>query len=97
MSDLLHQLRAAAWDARLNFAPTEEQELLTGLEEVLVMVNELKKELDTTGETPLFFPPLPLGRMEEDRPGKSLPREVALANAPDAGYTCFHVPRIVVE
>jgi Asp-tRNA(Asn)/Glu-tRNA(Gln) amidotransferase C subunit len=97
MSDLLQELKAAAQDARLSFEPEAEQALLAAVEKVKKKAAELRTQFDHAAESPLFSPPGAQGRMEEDRPGASLPREVALANGPDTGYTCFHVPRIVSE
>jgi Asp-tRNA(Asn)/Glu-tRNA(Gln) amidotransferase C subunit len=57
----------------------------------------LKKDIDTTAESPLFFPHEIESRMMEDKLEESLPRETALANGPDTGYTSFNVPRIVAE
>ena len=97
MEDLSQDLKSAALDARLNLTNQEECELLAQIKRFLETVTVLKEKYDNSAEAPLFFPHEIAGRMREDKPEDSLPREVALANGYDTDKTCFRIPRIVSE
>jgi|GEM_PF-3053212 len=97
LSELKEELRAAALDARIELGKKEEEELQAKVERLTERISHLKKEIDTTAESPLFFPHEIESRMMEDKLEESLSLETALANGPDTGYSGFYVPRIVAE
>lgn len=57
------------------------------------------QEVDTTGVPPTTHVLAVQERLRDDEPAPSLPREAALANAPDAdrGAGLFRVPRVIGE
>lgn len=80
--------------ARLTLAEDEVGVLAEQLSSVLEYVEALA-ELDLDGVEPMSHVleyPTPM-RADAVRP--SLPREAALANAPDAEHGCFRVPRVI--
>ncbi len=97
LSEPKQDLKAAALDARIELGKGEEEELHVKVGRLTEKINALRKEIDTTAELPLFFPHEIESKMTEDKLEESLPREKALANGPDTGYTSFSVPRIVAE
>ena len=97
MSELKQDLKAAALDARIELGSEEEEELQVKIESLTATISRLKEAIVPATDSPLFFPHDIENRMMEDKLEESLPRDTALANGPDTGYTCFNVPRIVAE
>ncbi len=97
LSESKQDLKAAALDARIELGRDEEEELQAKVGRITDRISVLKKEIDTAAEPPLFFPHEVECTMMEDKLEESLPRETALANGPDTGFTSFSVPRIVAE
>jgi aspartyl-tRNA(Asn)/glutamyl-tRNA(Gln) amidotransferase subunit C len=91
----LKELEAAIVDARLSFAPEEEESLRQKVQLVLQQVKDIQKEMAVLDIPPLFYPSETKNIYREDRQEKSLPRDEALANGPDTDTSCFHVPRII--
>ncbi|MEW6487759.1 MAG: Asp-tRNA(Asn)/Glu-tRNA(Gln) amidotransferase subunit GatC [Thermodesulfobacteriota bacterium] len=88
--EVLHVARLA----RLTFSEEEVGALAEQLSSVLEYVEALA-ELDVEGVEPMSHVleyPTP---MREDIARPSLPREAALANAPDAEQGCFRVPKVI--
>jgi aspartyl-tRNA(Asn)/glutamyl-tRNA(Gln) amidotransferase subunit C len=80
--------------ARLDVRPEEEQPLIDSLNEVLTWMEQLN-EIDTTGVEPLTHISAELNVLREDIVGHQLPREQALANAPDKTDQYFQVPKVI--
>jgi aspartyl-tRNA(Asn)/glutamyl-tRNA(Gln) amidotransferase subunit C len=80
--------------ARLNVGPTEEPDLLNSLNNVLTWMEQLG-ELDTTGVEPLMHLSDEVNVLREDIPGQHLPREQALANAPQQNGVFFEVVKVM--
>ncbi|HHY38575.1 MAG TPA: Asp-tRNA(Asn)/Glu-tRNA(Gln) amidotransferase subunit GatC [Clostridia bacterium] len=94
MSITEETVRHVAWLARLGLSD-EEVEIFTGqLGRILGYVAKLD-ELDTTAVTPTFHVLDMYNVFREDEPRPGLPRDEALANAPDASLGFFRVPRII--
>lgn len=88
--EVLHVARLA----RLTFSEEEVGALAEQLSSVLEYVETLA-ELDVEGVEPMSHVleyPTP---MRDDRVRPSLPREEALANAPDSKQGCFQVPKVI--
>ncbi|MCB2185767.1 MAG: Asp-tRNA(Asn)/Glu-tRNA(Gln) amidotransferase subunit GatC [Deltaproteobacteria bacterium] len=80
--------------ARLELTP-EMQNLLTGqMNDILTYMDKLA-ELDTQGVPPTNHALELTGALREDRVRESLPREEALANAPEENGDSFVVPRVI--
>ncbi len=80
--------------ARLEFDEDGLGRLAEQLSSILTYVDQLGR-LDTSGVEPMahVHPAVNAFRADEVRPG--LPREAALANAPDAEGGCFRVPKVI--
>lgn len=89
------ELQAAAVDARLSFSGEEEGSLSQEFQETLERIRTVKDEMGPGDLPPLFYPREVKNACRKDRQEEPLSREKALANAPDADDSCFHVPRIV--
>ncbi len=89
------ELQAAAVDARLSFSGEEEESLRQDFQETLERIRAVKDEMGPGDAPPLFYPREVKNAYRKDRQEVPLSREKALANAPDADDSCFHVPRIV--
>ncbi|MDX9871573.1 MAG: Asp-tRNA(Asn)/Glu-tRNA(Gln) amidotransferase subunit GatC [Clostridia bacterium] len=77
------------------FLSDEEKENYTRTLNDILGYMELLNQVDTTGVEPTAHV-LPLRNVfREDTIKESLPRDLALANAPKAEDGCFKVPRIV--
>ncbi|PKM83481.1 MAG: Asp-tRNA(Asn)/Glu-tRNA(Gln) amidotransferase GatCAB subunit C [Firmicutes bacterium HGW-Firmicutes-13] len=96
MTISLQEIKDAAWDARLELNPREEETLL---KEARQLFEKAKLFIDSiTEEIPPTFYPVSISTiMREDKEQPSLPIKTALSNAPDADDYCFHVPRIIEE
>ncbi|MFC5409179.1 Asp-tRNA(Asn)/Glu-tRNA(Gln) amidotransferase subunit GatC [Larkinella bovis] len=80
--------------ARLDVRPEEEQSLIESLNEVLTWMEQLN-EIDTTGVEPLTHISAELNVLREDEVANQLPREQALANAPEKNDAYFQVPKVI--
>lgn len=89
-AEVLHVARLA----RLSLRPEEVERFTRQLNEILAYVTKLQ-EVDTTGVPPLahVVPLANVWREDEVTPG--LPREEALANAPEPEEGAFTVPRVI--
>ena len=89
--DTLHKI---AHLARLEVKPEEEAELLNSLNGVLTWMEQLN-EVDTTGVEPLTHISDETNVLRDDVVGNHLPREQALANAPQHDEKFFEVPKVL--
>jgi aspartyl-tRNA(Asn)/glutamyl-tRNA(Gln) amidotransferase subunit C len=80
--------------ARLEVRPEEEADLLNSLNEVLNWMEHLN-EVDTTGVEPLTHISGETNVLREDEVKNQLPREQALANAPQHDGQFFEVPKVM--
>ena len=80
--------------ARLHLAPGERAAMAAQLGRILEYVGQMKA-LDTTGVPPTMTAVPAANAFREDEPRPCLPREDALANAPDAVGPVFRVPRVI--
>ena len=80
--------------ARLEVKPEEETELLASLNGVLTWMEQLN-EVDTTGVEPLPHISAETNVLRDDVVGNHLPREQALANAPQHDEQFFEVPKVL--
>jgi aspartyl-tRNA(Asn)/glutamyl-tRNA(Gln) amidotransferase subunit C len=80
--------------ARLEVRPEEEADLLNSLNEVLNWMEHLN-EVDTTGVEPLTHISGETNLLREDEVKNQLPREQALANAPQHDGQFFEVPKVM--
>ncbi len=87
-------LQKIAHLARLNIVPAEEAELLNSLNNVLTWMEQLS-EIDTTGVEPLMHLSNEVNVLRDDIPGQHLPREQALANAPQQNGVFFEVVKVM--
>ena len=87
-------LRKIAHLARLEVSPEEETDLLNSLNGVLTWMEQLS-EVDTSGVEPLTHISAEINMMREDVVGNHLPREQALANAPQHDGQFFEVPKVL--
>lgn len=80
--------------ARLGLGPGERELFAEQLSQILAYVEKIA-ELDLEGVEPTAHA-VPLHNvMRKDRVGQCLPREAALANAPDSAMGAFKVPAII--
>ncbi|WP_020605778.1 Asp-tRNA(Asn)/Glu-tRNA(Gln) amidotransferase subunit GatC [Spirosoma spitsbergense] len=80
--------------ARLEVRPEEEADLLNSLNEVLNWMEHLN-EVDTMGVEPLTHISGETNVLREDEVKNQLPREQALANAPQHDGQFFEVPKVM--
>lgn len=80
--------------ARLDVRPDEETELLNSLNGVLTWMEQLN-EVDTTGVEPLTHISDETNVLRDDVVSNHLPREHALANAPQHDEQFFEVPKVL--
>ena len=90
------QVRKVAHLARLKFSDDECTRLSRQLGDILTYV-ELLNEVDTTDVEPMAHAIEMTNVLREDVPQPSLPREQALANAPQTDGRYFLVPAILDE
>jgi len=88
------EVRQVAKLARLQLAPEEVEPLTEQLDRILAYVAKLN-ELDTTGVTPTTHALSLQNAFREDEVKASLPREDALANAPQDNGEAFVVPKVL--
>jgi aspartyl-tRNA(Asn)/glutamyl-tRNA(Gln) amidotransferase subunit C len=82
--------------ARLALTEAEIERMREQLNGILAYIEKLN-ELDTSGVEPTAHAVPLLNVMRDDAPGPCLPREEALANAPDRAGEFFRVPRIIED
>jgi aspartyl-tRNA(Asn)/glutamyl-tRNA(Gln) amidotransferase subunit C len=87
-------LQKMAHLARLEVRPDEEAGLLNSLNEVLTWMEQLN-EVDTNGVEPLMHISPDLNVLRDDVVANHLPREQALANAPQHEGAFFQVPKVL--
>ena len=80
--------------ARLDLTPEESAELGPEMASILAFVRKLG-ELDTEGVEPMTTALDIDNRFRDDRPAPSLPRELALQNAPQTDGEHFLVPPVL--
>ena len=80
--------------ARLDLSGDEKDVFARQLDSILHYIEKLN-ELDTSQVEPLVHVAEDVNVFREDAVAPSLPREEALANAPDQQDGCFKVPRII--
>jgi len=90
-SEALHKI---AHLARLNIHSDEEADLLNSLNGVLDWMAQLN-EIDTTGVEPLTHLSPEVNVLRPDVVGQHLPRQQALANAPQHTDEFFEVPKVI--
>lgn len=90
-SETLHKM---AHLARLAVRPDEEADLLNSLNGVLTWMEQLN-EIDTTGVEPLMHISPDVNVLRDDVVADQLPREQALANAPQHEGPFFQVPKVL--
>ncbi|MDQ4081995.1 MAG: Asp-tRNA(Asn)/Glu-tRNA(Gln) amidotransferase subunit GatC [Actinomycetota bacterium] len=87
--DVVHVARLA----RLEIPASEIERLQRELTAILAAVGKVS-ELDLTDVEPTSHPLDVVNVWREDEPRPSLPRDQALANAPDAADGAFRVPAV---
>ena len=80
--------------AKLSLSEDEKVAYSKQLGNILEYVEKLN-QLDTTGVEPLSHVMEVTNAFRGDEPGKSLPREEALANAPNSDGEFFVVPKVI--
>jgi aspartyl-tRNA(Asn)/glutamyl-tRNA(Gln) amidotransferase subunit C len=90
------QVRKVALLSRLAPSDAEADAMAEQLSRILTHVEKLN-ELDTAGIEPTSHALTLVNVLREDEARPSLPRERALANAPDQEAGCFRVPPIIQE
>ena len=88
------QVEYVARLSRLELTEEEKDRFAGQLEAILEFVGKLN-ELDTAGVELLIHVAPRQNVSRDDVPGQSLPRDEALANAPDQNEGSFKVPRII--
>ena len=82
--------------ARLALTDAEIERMREQLNGILAYIEKLNA-LDTSGVEPTSHAVPLLNVMRDDEPGACLPRDEALANAPDRSGEFFRVPRIIED
>ena len=82
--------------ARLALTEPEIERMRAQLNGILAYIDKLN-ELDTVGVEPTSHAVPLVNVMRDDEPGPCLPRDAALANAPDRAGEFFRVPRIIED
>jgi aspartyl-tRNA(Asn)/glutamyl-tRNA(Gln) amidotransferase subunit C len=90
------EVRNIARLAHLDLAPDEIQRMTRELGRILAYVKQLQ-ELDLEGVPPTTHVKLDALHLREDTPHESLPRELALFEAPEVQEDGFAVPAFVDE
>lgn len=80
--------------AKLELTEEETARFSQDLHQVLAYVAQLE-QWDTVGVEPMSHPLPSFDALRADTPGESLPREDALANAPQQKDGQFRVPKVV--
>jgi aspartyl-tRNA(Asn)/glutamyl-tRNA(Gln) amidotransferase subunit C len=82
--------------ARLALTEAEIEKMRAQLNGILTYIEKLNA-LQTDGVEPTSHAVPMVNVMRDDEPGPCLPREEALANAPDRAGEFFRVPRIIED
>jgi aspartyl-tRNA(Asn)/glutamyl-tRNA(Gln) amidotransferase subunit C len=90
------EVRKVAVLSRLEFSDEQAEAYAGQLSRILDFVEKLN-ELDTSGVEPTSHALQLTNVLREDAVRPSLPREAALANAPEQEAGCFRVPPIIQE
>ena len=90
------EVRAVARLANLDLSPDEEASMTAELGEILAYVRKLE-ELDVSEVPPTAHMRVERLPLREDVPHESLPRELALREAPKVAHDGFAVPAFVEE
>jgi aspartyl-tRNA(Asn)/glutamyl-tRNA(Gln) amidotransferase subunit C len=94
MALTVEQVQWVAHLARLELTNAELETMARQLTHIIDYVNQLA-QVDTEDVEPLAHP-LPIQNVfREDEPGRSLPLEAALANAPDRRGDFYGVPAVL--
>lgn len=80
--------------ARLQFTAEETALVKNDLQRMIAFVEKLQ-EVDTRDTSPLLQMGKAMNVLREDETGNQLPREAAMANAPDAADGYFRVPKVI--
>lgn len=80
--------------ARLSLTDKEKNKFASQLDDILEYIEKLK-EVDTDDVEPLVHLSERENVFRDDFTSESLPRKVALENAPEQTEGCFKVPRII--
>jgi aspartyl-tRNA(Asn)/glutamyl-tRNA(Gln) amidotransferase subunit C len=80
--------------ARLQFAPSEKEEIKADLQKMIAFVEKLN-ELDTTGVPPLLQMSEEVNLLRDDVVSGSVTREMAMKNAPLTNGELFVVPKVI--
>ena len=94
MAVTAQDVRRVAELARLEFAPEEEEKLVTELNTILEYMEKLN-ELDTDGIEPTSHLAPVTNALREDRPERFAGLREVLDQAPDSHRHYFRVPRII--
>lgn len=89
------EMARAAEAARLEIAAAEKEDFLEAINGLFAFVRRQWETLNTEAVTPTAYVRNLKSVCRPDVPRASLPRETALANAPDAADGCFRVPKII--
>ena len=83
--------------ARLARLDVPEEELATLESQLVAILEAVSKvsELDLSGVEPMSHPLDLVNVWDEDEPRPSLPRDEAVAGAPDAADGLFRVPKVI--
>ena len=90
------EVQKVALLARLLLSPQEVELMTTQLGNILDYM-ALLKEVNTEGVEPMAHAVERANVFREDRVEPSLPRELALANAPKRDEECYRVPAVLGE
>jgi len=88
------EIRHIARLANLEFSETEIERFSRQFNAILDYVAQLDR-LDTANIAPTFHVDGGAHALRDDRVAESIPREEALANAPEAAHGLFKVPRVL--
>ena len=81
--------------AHLELSESETERFTRQLDEILAYFDRLR-QIDTTGVAPTTHPVTAVPVMRADAPHLSMPRDKAMANAPDSDSTgLFRVPKVI--
>jgi aspartyl-tRNA(Asn)/glutamyl-tRNA(Gln) amidotransferase subunit C len=82
--------------SRLALTDEERERMRAELDAILAYIDKLNA-VDTDGVEPTSHAVPMVNVMRDDAPGPCLPRDEALANAPDRAGEFFRVPRIIED
>jgi len=88
------QVAKIAYLARLSLTESELDEMTQQLGKIVDLVDQLS-EVNTDGVEPMVHAIELQNVLQQDEIKSSLPREKALANAPDADEECFRVSAVL--